>query len=521
MINFFQSGINSVIADPADRLEIPETMSGLYSFLYPRTKNVTTESGKIVIQDEDELKTTRKYKANVAAESPTLDTSGAYPFLSFDNSNDRIFDMVYPEMASRTTIPDLSDSDAGKGFTGTGLTYDAALDCYWAANDGRTNGADVTFRACIVKLSINPTTGAVSLIQEIDISATITGSAQGITVDTSDNTLWVCAVSEHKIYHFSKTGTPLSGTITVVTNGANGLAYDPANDQFWICGNSILRRYNKSGTAVVTVSGMTEDFDHLYYDSTNQLLYITWGANGANPSRISVYDTQRSRYFRYFYYMNDILAIEGISISGNRMIVFSDEYMHSVGSVLTNQAVFFNIDNLGQYPQATMVMWAGVFTTPVTVSESGESVYWIGENGTEYGYAINPLTNVDIRFQVATTAAQRTSATVVPTDISNKSVLVFILDFAADNMRTYQNGTLINTSSSMLPATSFRMIPAIIGNQFVTDRDGNFKLYGYTIHLDNGGTTARQLIEGYWAWEQGLQNDLVAGHPWKTTDPRL
>lgn len=499
-------------------LPVPMQLSGLYDFFYPKTSKISYDTSKIIITDS--ANSSLYYKANVDTESPTA-TPGPPDYLAFDNTNDRLFGFMYPDVQARVTVPDLVDSISGKGFTCTGLCYDAQRGTYWFGNDGRSVTGDGTYRPTVVEISINEETGAMTLVQDLDLSAVITGSLQGVTVDTSDNTLWVASLSDDKIYHFDKSGNQLSGTITLSVGEANGLAYDPVNDQFWICKQNTLKRYNKSGTATVTVSGITDDLDHLCFDSTNGLLYATYGTNGSGPHRVNVYDTTLSRYYRYVYFLNNIVAIEGIVVRGGKLLVVSNEYFHSVGSSL-NQLAIFKIRNMGDTPIATSIMWAGVFTTPVTVSESGDIVWNLGEQNGDVGVDVHFLTQTSLRLAANTGSgtSQRSIASITSSSLGSKTVLVFIIDFTNQQLLTYQNGTLINTLSSGLFSTSgFRMIPTIIGNWIASDRDANINLYGFTVHLNNSGTTARQKIEGYWAWEQGLEGLLPSGHPYKTIRP--
>lgn len=475
--------------------------TGLFSLFIPSANKITSDASKMVLTDSNY--SAKKYRANVANESPTYN-AGPPEYLAFDNSNDRLFDSMYPNVLGRVTVPDLPDSTTGKGFTCTGLVYDELRGTFWAGNDGRTVSGDPTYNTSIVELSIDLVTGACVLVQNLDVSAVITGSLQGVAVDTSDNTLWAASLSDNKIYHFDKDGTPLSGTITVGAGEANGLAYDPVNDEFWVCKQSVLKRYNKSGVATVTVSGIVDDLDHLYYDNTAGLVYASWGTNGAGPHRISVYDVTLSRYYKYFYYMNDIVAIEGISIINNKLVVFSDEYFHSVGNDLNQVAVFDIGKNFGDFPIATKFMWCGVYTTPVTVSENGDIVWSIGEPNNDIGISIHFLTQTALRFVVNTASgtAEKTIASIVSTSLGTKSVLTYVLDFAADNMLTYRNGVLIDTESSILPATGIRMTPAIIGNWLASDRPANMNMYGFSIQLND--IASRTDVEAFWTEQAGI-----------------
>ncbi len=82
-----------------------------------------------------------------------------------------------------------------------------------------------------------------------------------------------------------------------------------------------------------------------------------------------------------------------------------------------------------------------------------------------------------------------------------------------NNVQVYFNGTLnFTTSSSPFTRSSFTL--GRRGGNYMT---GNFyECLFYNVILS---TTDRQRIEGYLAWKWGLQGNLPAGHPYKSSAP--
>lgn len=66
------------------------------------------------------------------------------------------------------------------------------------------------------------------------------GSVQGMTLDTSDGTIWFLAklsganAATTHIYHLDPATETLMGSPVAVAPGDTGLAYDPLLDRLWV-----------------------------------------------------------------------------------------------------------------------------------------------------------------------------------------------------------------------------------------------------------------------------------------------
>tara|TARA_R110002095_G_scaffold198634_1_gene178157 strand:+ start:2173 stop:3504 length:1332 start_codon:yes stop_codon:yes gene_type:complete len=168
---------------------------------------------------------------SVSSNQPVIN-AGA---VEFDGSNDFMLGGYYTDGAKvAQTLPDGAGSDAGRGITCTGLAFDATTDTFWIANHGQALGSD-PFTPSIMNVSKDGATKITELVLTAQFPAM--SSIQGVSVDTSDGTLWLVSKDENLLRHISKTGDDL-GTISA-GSGANGLAYDGRVRAYSI-GNDVL-----------------------------------------------------------------------------------------------------------------------------------------------------------------------------------------------------------------------------------------------------------------------------------------
>ncbi len=261
----------------------------------------------------------------------TVNSTGAYT-LTDEQLSSRFTYEIYGseyEQKSKIVLPDVEKGETGKGFTCTGLTYDETDKCFYVGNYGKMLPSDSTIYNTIVKLSADGNT-VLGEIKLYDTIPTMTGDIQGLTVDYSDNTIWVVAYAEGKIYHINKSGTLLG---TVNHTGANGIAYDNRTDTLWVLaitnngGN--IKNITKSGETnkTITFTGISA-VDQMYLDTQSNTIYFSAGANynsnnyiykaNLNTDEISLYKT-----------LEDSYAIEGIWIKDNLLYVMNDGYYHS------------------------------------------------------------------------------------------------------------------------------------------------------------------------------------------------
>lgn len=264
-------------------------------------------------------------------------TAGNQPTISgttitFDGSNDALigtsltYSLGVRELAT-TKLPDAGSGVTGEGFTCTGITYAPDTDTYWIADNGIGLATDTVRAPHLIELSNDFST----VLTEINLtSITSDGRVQGVTYDTSDNTLWFADVgSSGKIYHVTKTGT-LIESITM-TAPSSGISYNPTNDSIYQSDQTTGNLYEWScstltnlGTIALPRSGQ----DHIFYDDTNNILWYTLGANGSAGSIFGYNMTTLVEIPQLETSAAD--AIEGLYINTttNRMYVCSDGFFH-------------------------------------------------------------------------------------------------------------------------------------------------------------------------------------------------
>jgi len=446
------------------------------------------------------------------ANQPTLNATDRE--VAFVATNYDEMDLKFASNLTEQVLPDLSDSTSGKGFTCTGLDYDSTLDSgaggFWVGNYGKAEEGDPTFRQSVVSVDI---TGATKLT-ELDISSFVTGGIQGVTVDTSDGTLWVAAVDEDKIYHISKAGAEI-GDIDVAAGFANGLTYDSSTDTIWVLGSNTLKNYEKDGTLLFTSAVLGGAMDQLAIDATNRLIYISWGTNGSEGN-IHIYDIVADRKVGEFS-LYDTTAIEGITwvSSDNKLYAANDGYFH-------NSEARGNVLITYECTAAPAKDWvvAGVFKIP-SVTPSVKCIVGIGDPLAQFGFALYfNGGGTTIRSFVSSGSDQSYDWT-VPDFENNYRTLYAHYDSSAETVDLYVDGTQIGTTWTSSGSTRAvrPMWESIIGNNLdassrpltITYKNISF----YNAHSD----TNRQIIEGDLAWSAGIEDQLPIGHDWKSTPP--
>jgi len=295
---------------------------------------------------------------------------------------------------STVTLPDASQgTQAGKGFTITGLTYDASENCFWAINFGDTiEPVSSTLYPSVVKLSLS-----FSIISEIDLTPFVSSStsAQGIAVDTSNNSLWIgLAPSTNDVLNISKQGTLLN---TVSLPDSNGLAYDPTDDTLWTIAVSPapLNHYSKTGTLLDSYSVPFSGADQLAYDAATDSIWCSNGGNGS-IGNVSVFHKDTEQWDDRIPLSEDTKSIEGIAIVGSKLFVGNDGYFHSSAS--TNTIQTFNISN-----DATIDFSAA--NVHLTVDTLSEELTGASTAITVLRY---PLTSTQIAFSGTSSNSRRT-----------------------------------------------------------------------------------------------------------------
>lgn len=186
---------------------------------------------------------------------------------------DRDFSENIPVLSKSIALPDAKFSNKDTGFTSTGLAYDEIEECFWVGNAGKMLPHEPEFRATIVKMS---KTG--QLLDEIMIWSTFgeMKDCQGLTVDSSNNSLWFCSFSENKVRNITKLGKSLS---CININKPTGVAYDKRTDSLWVLTYSNLLNMSKQGGLLRTIPIKIAGQDQLYLDTKQSLMLVTAGLN--------------------------------------------------------------------------------------------------------------------------------------------------------------------------------------------------------------------------------------------------
>jgi hypothetical protein len=221
-------------------------------------------------------------------------------------------------------LPNIKYGEAGKGFTITGLTYSAIDNTYYAGNYGKVYTSDTVVNNTIVHLSSDLTTN-LGEIELKNIYSDVT-EVQGVTVDTSDDSLWFVSPGNKKAYHITKDGTGL-GTISLSASYASGIAYDSRTDTLWILDRTELMNIKKDGTKLSSIPLNINQVDQLYLDETNNDIYITAGADYNGENYVYKVNLDTNKYVLY-YTLSDSYSIEGIVIKDNKMYIGNDGVYH-------------------------------------------------------------------------------------------------------------------------------------------------------------------------------------------------
>jgi hypothetical protein len=520
--------INSNIVtspSPAPEPDAPDylkSLTGLIEWLnLSYADSVDTSGGLLSITGLDEN--------NVKFKSPSADTTPVYDSeaktITFDNSND-ILRGNHPDYTDAVEVPDIATSDPGHGFTCTGIAYDSVLDCFWVGDDGRQDAADLTYQPTIVQLSRDLTT-VLSVINVYDIIPGGT-SVQGVTIDTTDNTLWFCMVLSNTIYHCTKAGVLIEDEIVIGSGEANGLAYDPTLDEFWVCSLAKLQRYDKAGVKQFEFTGAelgaTLNLDHVFVDDDSRLLYATYQLSAGSGAAIFVYDIGLNRRYMLpaaVYRIPEILAVEGLTIVGNTLYIVNDAYFHTVAP-LENQIVRYNLARtLPQLGLATEVMFGGVIKCPTTAGLDG--IWANGNHSVPNGLSLAGLTAATtLRAYTIAAAGSQDVEDFTMSSMSNWSIIIVIWDVTNKLLRIFQNGTQIGSNRAVTTNGPLHLLPSVLGNF------GNETTFGPLVHREhavyknNATDDTRQKLEGWLAWNNndlGLVDLLPGGHPYKTTSP--
>lgn len=257
-------------------------------------------------------------------------------------------DIVFPDLpvptgdlntSSVVPLPDIYNN--GHGWACTGLAYDAASNTFLVGDIGKELPSSQGFASKLIRVSAD----FESVIEQIPLYTNFSNmqDVQGVTIDTSDGTIWFCSTSEKLIRHIDSNGNSLSSFS--LPNQPTGIAYSPIDDSFWVLtyasSNNILK-VSKTGTVKERYTfAYSETLDQCFLDSSRGYLYITAGANYTGRNNIYLFNTQT--YEQSITCTVDSYSVEGIWIGSDKMIIVNDGYYHDA-LVKVNQANIYLLD---------------------------------------------------------------------------------------------------------------------------------------------------------------------------------
>ena len=137
--------------------------------------------------------------------------------------------------SQKIALPDIYGT--GHGWTCTGLAHDDSSNTFLVGDIGKALPSSTGFASQIVRVSED----FLTVVETIPLYTTFTSmqDVQGITIDTTDGTIWFCSTSENLIRHINPDGTSI-GSFSVSSNQPTGISYSPNDDSLWVLtyGNS-------------------------------------------------------------------------------------------------------------------------------------------------------------------------------------------------------------------------------------------------------------------------------------------
>jgi len=382
----------------------------------------------------------------VSSERPLVKTNG----LLFNGSNNSLSAFKRDALAASNavTMPDLSDSAPGKGFTCTGLTLDTSTNTLWAANYGRATPSGGTFRPSIVNITKD---GA--FISEVDMTSTIPSMTQiqGIAYDASDDTFWLCSIVENLVRHVGRDGTSIG---SFSSTGPSGIAIDPTNNQIIVCDeHGVFTVYSKAGVLSFTSLSIRSSTDQLFYDSVNEILYYT---SDVDPDHIGVIHYPTWQPIMRFEVTPSVGAIEGLVLDGSKMYVCNDAYYHSVQPGL-NKMITFDVPAVPAFnedPKITMFGRVKLNGTPSATraiasiggasSYAGVGLFSISSSTTSLRLFVNSSRGTAKRDQIDFTGLP---------DLTTIRAFVVEVDFNTEIARLWIDGVQFGGDQSLVNAS--------------------------------------------------------------------
>ena len=249
-----------------------------------------------------------------------------------------------PLLVNETPMPDIPLGERGKGFTCTGIAYDAKEDVYYIGNCGKTLPEDERFRASIVKVKKDN----FQYIDEIVLDELYPkmSDIQGVTIDTSDDTIFFCSTTESRIRHITKDGKHKGEFYAFYPKG---IAYDSRTDTLWVLSGQSLKHFNKAGKVIRSIDFALEGQDQIFLDKVKNAIYLTAGNNYQGENYVYRVQLLFGRV-PLAYTLKDSYAVEGIHMEGESMYILNDGYYHGAKTPV-NQVNQYDLTRLVTEPE--------------------------------------------------------------------------------------------------------------------------------------------------------------------------
>lgn len=220
-------------------------------------------------------------------------------------------------------LPSLSEAPCEQGFTCTGLAFDAVEKCFYIGNIGKRRfDSKENIHSTIVVLDKNFS----FIVKQIDIGNIFPemGDVQGLTIDSSDDTIWFCSFQENMVRHIDKKGKDLGG---LEIKNPTGIAYDSRFDHIWVLTYSELLCMEKNGKVKKSIPVSIEGQDQIWIDENNLRVLMTGGINYQGENYVYSIDLN-SGEIKKLYTLLDSYAIEGIAVDSGNMYIANDGVYH-------------------------------------------------------------------------------------------------------------------------------------------------------------------------------------------------
>ena len=283
------------------------------------------------------------YGKNGTLLSAVYDVSGNALANVFDIDNNIIFPTLpipSGNLNASSVIPLPNIYNNGHGWTCTGLAYDVLTNTFLVGDIGKELPSSQGFASQIVRVSYD-FSAVIGTIPLYTIFSNMS-DVQGITIDTSDRTIWFCSTSENKVRHINSNGISIGSFTT--SDKPTGIAYSPLDDSLWVLTygstNNILR-VSKTGTVLEQYTfSYNETLDQCFLDASRGYLYITAGENYTSRNNVYLFDS--NTHEQSIACTVDSYSVEGIWIGDDEMVIVNDGYYHSAITA-ENQANIYDL----------------------------------------------------------------------------------------------------------------------------------------------------------------------------------